>query len=38
MQKGKQYSEEETKEILEYIREKERYNGKWEDTYECFTG
>jgi hypothetical protein len=28
MQKGKQYSEEETKEILEYIREKERYNGK----------
>jgi hypothetical protein len=28
MQKGKQYSEEETKEILAYVREKERYNGK----------
>lgn len=27
MQKGKQYSEEETKEILEYIKSKERYNG-----------
>jgi hypothetical protein len=28
MQKGKKYSEEETKEILEYIKSKERYNGK----------
>ena len=27
MQKGKKYSEEETKEILEYIKSKERYNG-----------
>ena len=27
MQKGKQYSEEETKEILDYIKSKERYNG-----------
>lgn len=27
MQKGKQYSEEETKEILEYIKSKERYDG-----------
>lgn len=27
MQKGKQYSEEEVQEILEYVQEKERYNG-----------
>lgn len=37
MCRGKQYSEEETKEILEYIKSKERYNGG-ENTNGCITG